>query len=121
MGRKRGSVQLPAKLKLARIRFEEWLNLGFPLSEALLSKDPDGVVYVGEGGLGVTPRLPKVERWYVKPPGKATSGLHVQVLTFSPKALRVRAILLDGSVCDDFSRKPRNREPQPPKKPASGK
>ena len=84
-------------------------------------QDPDGVVYVGEGGLGVTPRLPKVERWYVKPPGKATSGLHVQVLTFSPKALRVRAILLDGSVFDDFSRKPRNREPQQPKKPASGK
>ncbi len=84
-------------------------------------QDPDGVVYVGEGGLGVTPRLPKVDRWYVKPPGKATSGLHVQVLTFSPKALRVRAILLDGSVFDDYSRKPRNREAQQPKKTAPGK
>jgi hypothetical protein len=74
-------------------------------------EDPEGVVYIGEGGLGVTPREPKADRWYLKPPGKTTSGHHVQVLTFSPKALRVRAILLDGTVFDDFARKPRGRPP----------
>ncbi len=69
-----------------------------------------GTVYVGEGGLGVKPRTPKTDRWYLRFPGKVSSGHHVQKLTFSPNKLRMRVILLDNEkVFDDYSRSPRGR------------
>ncbi|MEM8866098.1 MAG: metallophosphoesterase family protein, partial [Planctomycetota bacterium] len=44
--------------------------------------DPTGVVYVGEGGLGVGQRTPKTNRWYLQPPAVTGRGHHVHLLTF---------------------------------------
>ena len=66
-------------------------------------KDPTGVVYIGEGGLGVTPRKPKPERWYLQKPGFASSGSHIFVITFEEKKMTTRCVELSGKVADEFS------------------
>lgn len=63
-------------------------------------KDETGVVYIGEGGLGVRQRTPKEDRWYLKKPGMADRGHHVQLLTFTPDKLQYRCVLLGGKVLD---------------------
>ena len=65
--------------------------------------DPTGVVYIGEGGLGVGQRTPKFDdpaRWYLKQPGKVGSGHHIQLLSFEGETLEYSAILLGGKVFD---------------------
>ncbi|MCA9258694.1 MAG: metallophosphoesterase family protein [Planctomycetales bacterium] len=64
--------------------------------------DSTGVVYIGEGGLGVEQRAPKVDRWFLREPhGKAGEGHHVQLLTFGPEAIQYRAVLMGGEIFDD--------------------
>jgi len=64
--------------------------------------DPTGVVYVGEGGLGVGQRTPKEGRWYLEEPhGKVGKGHHLQVLTFGPEDLTYRVVLLGGEEFDE--------------------
>ena len=60
------------------------------------------MVYVGEGGLGVSPRTPKTDRWYLKPPGKTGRGHHVMVLRFSSKSLTISTHLLGGDLFDRY-------------------
>ena len=67
----------------------------------------DGIVYIGEGGLGVGQRKPKADRWFLQEPGLATQGHHVHVLTFNPDRLDVKAVALDGSTLDQYTREPR--------------
>ncbi|MCG8584526.1 MAG: metallophosphoesterase, partial [Pirellulales bacterium] len=67
----------------------------------------DGIVYIGEGGLGVGQRTPKADRWFLQKPGMATKGHHVHVLTFNPDRLDVKAIGMDGSTLDQYTREPR--------------
>lgn len=63
-----------------------------------------GVVYIGEGGLGVGQRTPKSGRWYLESPhAKTGSGHHVQLLTFTTDTLTCRVILLGGEVFDEFT------------------
>ncbi|MDT8389058.1 MAG: metallophosphoesterase family protein [Lentisphaeria bacterium] len=62
--------------------------------------DPTGVVYIGEGGLGVPPRAPKTDRWYVQSPGMAGSGHHVQLLSFTTSHLTIDVVTIDGNVID---------------------
>ena len=69
--------------------------------------DSTGVVYVGEGGLGVKQRTPRKKRWYLKPPGMADRGHHVVRVDFSSAAMRYRVIMLDGTIRDTYSFKPR--------------
>ncbi|WP_246117866.1 purple acid phosphatase family protein [Adhaeretor mobilis] len=58
--------------------------------------DPTGVVYIGEGGLGVGQRAPKMDRWYLRPPeAKAGEGHHVQLLSFDAESITYRVVLLD--------------------------
>jgi hypothetical protein len=66
--------------------------------------DPTGVVYVGEGGLGVKQRLPKSTRWFLQPPGMSDAGHHVQLVSFQPETLEYRVILLDGTERDRYVR-----------------
>ena len=67
--------------------------------------DPTGVVYIGEGGLGVGQRTPKGNRWYLNSPqAKAGKGHHVQLLTFDKEQLTYRVILLGGEVYDEYFR-----------------
>lgn len=55
---------------------------------------PEGVVYVGEGGLGVPQRTARTDPWYLAEPGFARSGHHVLRLDFAPDGLRTRFLLL---------------------------
>ena len=63
--------------------------------------DPTGVVYIGEGGLGVPQRTPFTDRWFLKPPGIVSMGHHVQLLTFTQDTLTCRVILLGGKLFDE--------------------
>jgi hypothetical protein len=64
--------------------------------------DLTGVVYIGEGGLGVGQRTPKKDRWYLNTPQAKTGvGHHVQLLTITPDTLTCRVIMLDGSIFDE--------------------
>lgn len=71
--------------------------------------DPTGVVYLGEGGLGVPQRTPDNDRWYLQPPGMATSGHHVQALRITPDGVYYSAIGIDGEVLDTHTFRPRRR------------
>ncbi|MCA9161343.1 MAG: metallophosphoesterase family protein [Pirellulaceae bacterium] len=73
-----------------------------------------GVVYIGEGGLGVTQRTPKQDRWFLQSPGMADSGHHVQLLTFGQDELRYQCVLLGGKVRDTYSRKPHTHPDRQP-------
>ena len=69
-------------------------------------KDPTGVTYIGEGGLGVSQRSPKKDRWYLKE-GLANRGNHIMILTFKEKTLGIEVILLNGKSLDQFTLKAR--------------
>lgn len=72
--------------------------------------DETGVVYIGEGGLGVQQRNPDANHWYLQAPGMVSRGHHVQWLTFSSDELRYRCVLLGGEVTDAYTREPRRSE-----------
>ena len=70
--------------------------------------DPAGVVYIGEGGLGVGQRTPKTGRWYLQDTAdQCGSAHHVHLLSFHPDRLEVRVIQVGGEVFDEFTLKPR--------------
>lgn len=69
-------------------------------------QNPTGVVYVGEGGLGVGQRRPKQDHWYLKD-GYTGRGHHVMQLSFSNDALTVETIMLEGNTVDKTTLKPR--------------
>lgn len=73
------------------------------------ARDDQGVVYIGEGGAGVRQRSPDTERWFLQPPGFARSGHHVWRIGIAPDALRVTAILADGTISDEASIAPKQR------------
>lgn len=70
-----------------------------------LKVDPAGVVYIGEGGLGVGQRTPKTYRWYLQDMAQhCSSGHHVHLLTFDGQEMDVRVIRLGGEQFDHFTR-----------------
>lgn len=69
---------------------------------------PEGVVYIGEGGLGVPQRTPN-RHWFLKPPGFTASAHHVWLLRFSRDELRLEAVTVDGLIADRAVLKPRVR------------
>jgi acid phosphatase type 7 len=70
--------------------------------------DPQrGIVYIGDGGLGVPQRVPDLTRWYLKSPGFATPAHHVHLIHFAEDELRVTAIGLDKQHLDQFTVKSR--------------
>ncbi len=62
--------------------------------------DEQGVVYIGEGGLGVPQRKADTDRWFLQEPGFAKSAHHVWVVTFTDDGLALEAIGLDGEILD---------------------
>ena len=70
---------------------------------------PEGVVYIGEGGLGVKQRTPRTDRWFIQEPGYAANGHHVWRLRFGNDALELEAILLVGGIADRHRLLPRSR------------
>lgn len=70
--------------------------------------DPEnGIIYVGDGGLGVPPRTPDTSRWWLQEPGFAKSVHHVFLLEFGADKMRVRAVGIDGEIIDDIQLEPR--------------
>ncbi|QDT03792.1 PhoD-like phosphatase [Rubripirellula lacrimiformis] len=67
-------------------------------------QDETGVVYIGEGGLGVPQRTPKPDRWFLQSPGMADQGNHVFVLKFTNETLQGTCLLEGGTVRDQFTR-----------------
>ncbi len=65
-------------------------------------RDESGVIYIGEGGLGVAQRTPKKNRWYLQPPGMSDSASHVFVLNFGQDQLSGRCVRLDRTLADEF-------------------
>lgn len=70
-------------------------------------KDSTGIVYVGEGGLGVPQRSPKTDRWYLQKPGMAGADHHVMRITFSKESMDYEVVLLDHSEADSMTFLPR--------------
>lgn len=58
------------------------------------AQDPSGVIYIGEGGLGVPQRAPKSERWFLQEPGMSGKAHHVVLLHFDPVGLHSRIVAL---------------------------
>ena len=69
--------------------------------------DKTGVVYLGEGGLGVPQREARVERWYLQSPGYATSSHHLILLEVSKENVRSRFYDPSLRVRDEYVFKPR--------------
>ncbi|MFP6665841.1 MAG: metallophosphoesterase family protein [Pirellulales bacterium] len=72
-------------------------------------QDPTGIVYIGEGGLGVGQRQPKTDRWFLQKPGMAIPAHNVQLLTFSNDRLDYKAIGMDGATLDEHVFSPREK------------
>ncbi len=70
---------------------------------------PDGVVYIGEGGLGVKQRSPHTGRWYLQSPGNTESRYHVWRLHFERNRAELTAIGEDGEVADRYELLPHRR------------
>lgn len=72
--------------------------------------EPDhenGIVYIGDGGLGVPQRTPDPTRWWFGAEGFTKPTHHVQMLEFGRESLRVRAFGMEGDTLDDFRIHPR--------------
>lgn len=69
--------------------------------------DETGIVYIGEGGMGVDQRTPKSDRWFLQAPGMADKGDHIFVLTFGPQTLRGKCVLVNETIRDQFELKVR--------------
>lgn len=64
--------------------------------------NPNGIIYIGEGGLGVPQRTPDPERWYFKNGGHASSHHHIWLLEFKGNSLKSSAIGIENTVILDF-------------------
>lgn len=72
--------------------------------------EPDhenGIIYIGDGGLGVPQRDPDPGRWWFGGEGFTKPIHHVHMLEFGRDSLRVRAFGMDGDTLDDFRIRPR--------------
>ena len=61
--------------------------------------NPDGVVYMGDGSWGVTPRKPK-NLWYLE---KVAEVNAICLVTLSPEMSSIEAINIDGKVFDSMT------------------
>ncbi len=71
--------------------------------------DKKGIIYIGEGGLGVKMRKPKKELWYLQPPGYSSNKYHMITTDIYPDSVRVNIQLFDGNLFDQFTLYPRDR------------
>ena len=70
--------------------------------------DPDGVVYLGEGGYGAPQRTPQ-EKWYLKSPGFMSKGPHVMLFHFSAQSVSYETVDPKGQVLDQATFKAKQR------------
>src|SRR5690606_28695117 len=62
----------------------------------------EGIVYIGDGGLGVRPRKVDASRWYLKPPAIAKSVHNVHMVEYSSKQITIKAFGIQGETLDYF-------------------
>jgi hypothetical protein len=68
----------------------------------------NGIVYIGDGGLGVPQRKPDPERWWFKGGGGFTKPVHhCHLFEIGKEDFHVRAFGMDGGILDDFRLHPR--------------
>ncbi|QDU59048.1 fibronectin type III domain-containing protein [Aeoliella mucimassa] len=73
--------------------------------------DAEGVVYIGEGGLGVGQRTPKTGRWFLQETAEhCGSDHHLHLITFYDDRMEVRVITMAGEVFDEFTLKPHQQD-----------
>ena len=73
----------------------------YPIKEGKI--DPDGIVYIGDGAWGATPRIPHTpeERWYL---AKTQAAQHFLVVDITKDVRRVTAIdVPSGKAIDQYS------------------
>lgn len=73
-----------------------------PIKGEKIDRD-SGIVYIGEGGLGVPQRKADPERWYFQEGGYASGHHHVWLLEFKAKQLDVKALGIKGEELVRFS------------------
>ncbi len=64
--------------------------------------DPRGIVYVGDGGLGVRPREVATDRWYINEGGMSLSTDNVHLIEFESDRMRYRAFGMGGELLDEL-------------------
>ena len=71
-------------------------------------KDPNGTVYLGEGGYGAPQRDPKTDRWYLQGnQAFASRGDHVMILEITPEQINYSTLLMNGETVDTATFKAR--------------
>ena len=68
-----------------------------------------GIIYVGEGGLGVKLRTPDQNLWYLRSPGFAESLHHYYQLEISQNLVKVDILKMGNASFDTFNLHPRVR------------
>lgn len=68
-----------------------------------VAPSPKGIVYIGDGGLGVRPRDVDKDRWYLKPPGVAKSVHNVHFVEYNSKQINIKAFGIKGETLDNFT------------------
>lgn len=68
-----------------------------------------GIIYVGEGGLGVKQRTPETDRWYLKSPGYAESLHHYYQMEVREDIVKVEVLKEGNASFDTFKLSPRTR------------
>lgn len=73
--------------------------------------DPEnGIIYIGDGGLGVPQRQPDPSRWWFQGGDAVTkSAHHVHLFEFGKQEFRARAFGMEGDVLDDFTIRSKRR------------
>ena len=64
--------------------------------------NPEGIVYIGDGGLGVPTREVDESRWYLQNPGMTESIFNVHLVEFSTEQIHIRAFGMEGDILDEF-------------------
>lgn len=64
--------------------------------------DPEGIIYIGDGGLGVGNREVATDRWYLRAGGMAMSIDNVHFIRYTREHIDVKAIGRDGETLDAF-------------------
>ncbi len=64
--------------------------------------DPDGIVYIGEGGLGAPLREPDMTRWFMQG-GFGAKAYHVWMINVQKDKIDLQAIGMDGELLDQYT------------------
>ncbi len=74
-------------------------------------RDPEGLVYIGEGGLGAKQRTPEPERWWLQAPGFAANAAHVWKLRFAAESVDLEVLSPDSGLESTAARGSAPRRP----------